>query len=146
MQLPSTSRPPSPEKVNGTRFSRLNTTSIGGILRATPSHFFAGLIDEVALWKRALSEEEIQHLMINGPGHQPPPIQISGITLANSQLQITITTREPNREHRIQIASTLSPPNWTDLPDVSFTGPDGLVLTAQFPAPQEAPRFYRVIH
>jgi hypothetical protein len=123
----------------------LNTTSIGGILRAAPSHFFAGLIDEVALWKRALTEEEIPHLMINGPGAQLPSLKINQITLANSQIQITITTPNPSQEHRLQISSTLNPPTWADLPNVSFTSPDASILTAQFAAPQEAPRFYRVI-
>lgn len=39
-----------------------NTTTIGGILRATPSAWFTGLIDDVVLWNRALSEEEVQKL------------------------------------------------------------------------------------
>ncbi len=36
----------------------LNTTTIGGILRAAPSHFFTGLIDEVVIYDRALSAGE----------------------------------------------------------------------------------------
>jgi hypothetical protein len=37
----------------------LNDTSIGGILRASASHWVTGLIDDVAIWSRALSEEEV---------------------------------------------------------------------------------------
>lgn len=40
----------------------LNTTTIGGILRGTPSAWFTGEIDDVALWTRALSPEEAQQL------------------------------------------------------------------------------------
>jgi hypothetical protein len=43
-----------------------NDTTIGGILRASPSHWVTGLIDEVALWKRALSEAEINDVRVNG--------------------------------------------------------------------------------
>ena len=36
----------------------LDTTSIGGILRADPSHWFTGQIDEVRIYSRALSAGE----------------------------------------------------------------------------------------
>lgn len=44
----------------------LNDTTIGGILRASPSHWVTGLIDEVAIWKRDLSETEIGNVKANG--------------------------------------------------------------------------------
>jgi hypothetical protein len=44
----------------------VNDTTIGGILRASPSHWITGLIDEVAVWKRALSETEINDVRVNG--------------------------------------------------------------------------------
>ena len=44
----------------------LNATSIGGIIRGNASHWVTGLIDEVALWKRALSESEVSDLYSNG--------------------------------------------------------------------------------
>jgi hypothetical protein len=34
----------------------VNTTTIGGILRANPSHWLTGMMDDVALWNRALSQ------------------------------------------------------------------------------------------
>ena len=40
----------------------LDTTSIGGILRAAPSHFFTGQIDDVRIYNRALSLDEIAWL------------------------------------------------------------------------------------
>ena len=41
---------------------RVTATSIGGILRANPSHWLTGAIDEVALWSRALTPAEIQQV------------------------------------------------------------------------------------
>ncbi|MEK7677137.1 MAG: LamG-like jellyroll fold domain-containing protein, partial [Verrucomicrobiota bacterium] len=57
-----------------------NTTSIGGILRAAPSAWFAGLIDEVAVWNRALSPAEIgilQSTAITNPPSRVQPLVIS---------------------------------------------------------------------
>ena len=44
----------------------VNNTSIGGILRASASHWSTGLIDDVAIWKRALSADEINNVIQNG--------------------------------------------------------------------------------
>jgi hypothetical protein len=53
--------PPKPE---GTWL--VNDTTIGGILRASGSHWVTGLIDEVAVWKRALAETEINTIKTSG--------------------------------------------------------------------------------
>ena len=44
----------------------MNATSIGGILRANPSHWLTGTIDDVALWSRALDPAEITSLFQDG--------------------------------------------------------------------------------
>lgn len=44
----------------------MDTLSIGGIQRAEASHFFAGEIDEVAVWERALTPAEVQALVTGG--------------------------------------------------------------------------------
>jgi hypothetical protein len=57
----------------------LNTTTIGGILRANPTHWVSGQIDEVALWNRALDEAEIMSVVTNGvpvPFSRPQPLAI----------------------------------------------------------------------
>lgn len=41
---------------------QLNTTSIGGIRRASASHWFTGIVDDVSLWSRALTKAEIEKL------------------------------------------------------------------------------------
>ncbi len=60
--------PPKPE---GTWL--VNDTTIGGILRASGSHWVTGLIDEVAIWKRALPEAEITQLKNEGLVSLFPP-------------------------------------------------------------------------
>jgi hypothetical protein len=50
----------------------LDTTTIGGILRAAPSHFFTGQIDDVHLYSRALSQAEIAWLAgVTNPFDKP---------------------------------------------------------------------------
>ena len=49
----------------------LNTTTIGGILRSSPSSWFQGFIDEVAVWNRALSPDELAILQTT-PITNPP--------------------------------------------------------------------------
>jgi hypothetical protein len=61
----------------------LNTTTIGGILRSSASSWFSGLIDEVAVWNRALTTDEIQILQstsITNPPSHLQPLAINGFT------------------------------------------------------------------
>jgi hypothetical protein len=51
----------------------VNTTTLGGILRANATHFLNGTLDDVALWNRALSPAEIQTVATTGiPPFTPP--------------------------------------------------------------------------
>jgi len=57
----------------------LNTTTIGGILRANPTHWLTGVLDDVALWSRALSAEEVASLFKDGtpvPFSKPVPLAV----------------------------------------------------------------------
>jgi len=42
-----------------------NTTALGALIRASVSGYFNGLIDDVAVWERVLSQEEIRQVMNN---------------------------------------------------------------------------------
>jgi len=58
---------------------RINTTTVGGILRANPTHWVTGLIDDVALWNRALSADEVKAVVTTGtpvPSSKPQPLAI----------------------------------------------------------------------
>jgi len=57
----------------------VNSTSIGGILRANPTHWLTGTMDDVALWERALSADEVKEVATKGtpiPFSQPQPLVI----------------------------------------------------------------------
>jgi hypothetical protein len=52
----------------------VNATSVGGILRLTAVSWVTALIDDVAVWKRALTQEEITELNMNGLNSVFPPL------------------------------------------------------------------------
>jgi hypothetical protein len=59
----------------------VDTTTVGGILRATPAAWFTGLIDDVVLWNRALSEAEVQQLataVMPTPPAKIQPLAVNG--------------------------------------------------------------------
>jgi hypothetical protein len=69
----------------------LNTTTIGGILRSSPSSWFTGLIDEVALWNRALSPDEVQILQTTSITNPPSRLQPLSIATFNSDLPAVVS-------------------------------------------------------
>ncbi len=68
-----------------------NTTSIGGILRAAPSAWFAGLIDEVAVWNRALSSNEVSILQVTSITNPPSRVQPLAINSFKADLPAVVT-------------------------------------------------------
>lgn len=66
----------------------VNAVAIGGIRRASPSAWFTGLIDEVAVWDRALSEAEIGILQVTSITN--PPVRTQ--PLAISQFRADLST------------------------------------------------------
>lgn len=63
-----------------------DTTSIGAILRATPSAWYTGQIDDVVLWNRALSEQEIVLLTQAVMPTPPAKVQPLGINSFKADL------------------------------------------------------------
>ncbi|MGH7973183.1 MAG: LamG-like jellyroll fold domain-containing protein, partial [Limisphaerales bacterium] len=68
----------------------LNTTSIGGILRSSPSSWFEGLIDEVAVWNRALSGDELQVLQVTSITNPPSRLQPLAINSFRADLPAVV--------------------------------------------------------
>jgi hypothetical protein len=65
------------------RPTTLNTTSIGAALRTDRTWYFSGMIDELAVWNRALSPAEITQLNTQGtptPGAVAQPLAIRVFT------------------------------------------------------------------
>jgi concanavalin A-like lectin/glucanase superfamily protein len=68
----------------------LNTTSIGGILRSSPSSWFEGLIDEVAVWNRGLSGPEVQVLQVTSITNPPSRLQPLSINSFKADLPAVV--------------------------------------------------------
>ncbi len=49
-------------------WDNIDATTIGGILRGNASHWVTGLIDEVGIWDRPISEEEVALIYNDGEG------------------------------------------------------------------------------
>ena len=71
----------------------VNTTSIGGIRRGAPSHWITGLIDDVAIWKRTLSADEVTDLFTNGLPTDGGPVLPLSIEVSADRL--TVARGEP---------------------------------------------------
>ena len=72
----------------------LNDTTIGGILRASASHWVTGLIDEVAIWKRALSQAEITQVVNEGLVSIFPPESIG--LVSHWPMEVVQGTKTPD--------------------------------------------------
>ena len=96
---------------NGDHFGRSNfpfRVGGNGIFDATGNHF-KGSIDEVALWKRALSDEEIQKLLEESPAKDYTALIQTDLKDSMYQHQSTVDTRftfevsDPNRLHQLDL-------------------------------------------
>jgi hypothetical protein len=85
---------------------KLTATTIGGILRTDPSHWVSGVIDEVAIWKRALSADETAQLHSDGLAPADAPT-ISLVRNGDGTLTVTYTGT-------LQAAATVDGP-WEDV-------------------------------
>lgn len=68
-----------------------NTTSIGGILRAAPSAWFLGMVDEVAVWNRALSSNEVAILQLTAITNPPSRVQPLAINSFKADLPAVVS-------------------------------------------------------
>ncbi len=64
----------------------LDTTAIGGLLRATAGNFFSGSIDEVAVWNRRLSWTEIDQLQTSPA---PPSVPATAPVVFSQPADVT---------------------------------------------------------
>lgn len=119
-----------------------DVTAIGAIVRAAVGSYFAGSIDEVALWSRALTENEVLQVQASGP--QGSSIQVSTISLAGARLQIAVNTTQDPANLKVQSIDTVDAANWTDVPNVTWTTSNGQAI-AEFDRPAVNQRYYRIV-
>jgi len=135
----------------------INTTSIGGILRADPSHWVTGLIDDVSVWSKILSPLEIFDLasgispLALGTGFS---FQITEITLDPATNDMSVTWNSlPGRTYGLYFSEILSDlENGGDIDDsitdngFSDKNPAEGVITLTFknPVPAASKVFFNV--
>ena len=122
-----------------------NTTSLGAIVRAAVgSQVTTGIMDEVALWARALSEVEVLNLFANGPtgGGGGGQLEIANITAEDNIVRISVATSADPSTLKVQSIDNVTDSNWTDVAGVTWTQADGQAI-AQFAAPASN-KFYRI--
>jgi hypothetical protein len=109
--------------------------SVGGIFRAsaTPAAtaFFNGQIDDVAIWRRALAQDEIKYVRNNGAVRKLT--QITSIGVGETTVTLTVAPVDPNGTYTVQETADLStvPGSWSSIANTSATR-NGDVLTFQF--------------
>ncbi|MEM7383463.1 MAG: LamG-like jellyroll fold domain-containing protein, partial [Verrucomicrobiota bacterium] len=91
----------------------LDTTSIGGIRRANPSHWFTGLVDDVSLFRKALSAEEVAAL---AAGTSPMDID-SGVAAQTVATAIAATALDQDGDGMLDIVEQAAGTNPLDSAD-----------------------------
>jgi hypothetical protein len=112
---------------------------IGRRYSATATQFLRGALDEVRIYDRALSFQEIRELFEGLPKLSIVSIRQSG----PNQVELLIDTSKPGRPHRVDYKTDLAQAQWQEQPDVTFET-NGL-LRASFAAPLTGSSFYRVV-
>jgi hypothetical protein len=122
-----------------------NTTTIGGILRAAPSHWVTGQIDEVSVWKSALSASKVAELADGAPavGGGQLPFQVSTVTF-DSAARSTKLVWESRAGKTYSIDRSTNLKEWLELTD----GVESEGETTEFTHPDipeaETENYYRV--
>ncbi|MFT5404244.1 MAG: hypothetical protein ACI9DF_003087 [Verrucomicrobiales bacterium] len=129
----------------------LNTTSIGGIRRASPSHWFTGTVDDVSVWSRALTEDEIVEL---AQGTSPLSLRGGGggvVENARPVIQISSTrsiawTSESDQTYGIEFSETLVDGSWISVASgLAGANGQGSFTDADAARSGRSVGFYRVV-
>jgi hypothetical protein len=125
----------------------MNNTSLGGILRESGSHWVSGVIDEVSIWSRALTEEEIALLHAEGlPQAQPRTFRIemadAGQVVTEDAFSITWSSA-PGAVYTVQYKHSLADAEWTDV--VTDLPSGGAATTFVHEVSGRMSGFYRIV-
>ena len=112
---------------------------------------YQGLMDDLGIWQRALSPNDILSIYHNGLNGKPlseglAPLRIQSITMETGALRLVFFTPFANRSHAIQMKTTLAEDQWNDLADLvpSALGEEGL-FEVTLPPPTAGIGFYQVV-
>jgi len=108
------------------------TTAIGGLLRTSASSWFSGLIDEVAVWDRALSAEEVGILQVTAITN--PPIRVQPLTINRFQADRAAVSAGGATTLRWDVSKDVSQVTIDKLGDVTGATSVGIGSTSISPA------------
>lgn len=119
-----------------------NITALGAVSRTNTVAFFNGQIDDVAVYRRSLTSNEVRYVMNYGPLPVPSQFIFIGVVSSN----VTLRFRpEPQFPYRIMEATEFAHPVsatvWNEVTNAVKTV-EGDTVTAEFPQPPGPQRFY----
>ncbi len=129
----------------------MNITSIGGILRALPSHWVSGMVDNVSVWRASLSAAAITDLVSGvDPLLSLPPevnVPVKLVTRDPATDLVTLTwNSNPGKIYKILATNDLTQPKstWVVLSTNTMSGGALTQYTDPQPAGSLGRRFYFV--
>ena len=112
---------------------------------------YQGLMDDLGIWQRALSPNDILSIYHNGLKGKPlseglEPLIIRSITMEDGEIRLVFFTPFANRSHAVQMKTTLAEDQWNDLAGLvpSALGEEGL-FEVTLPPPSAGIGFYQVV-
>ena len=112
---------------------------------------FDGYIDDLGIWNRALTSDEIDGIYQNGLGGMPLnapfiPFRVQSLGFTNgNHVRLVYTSPHSGRTHVIQRNTQLNPTNWVDETPLSTTELGGGWTQAVLSPPGGNSSFYRVM-
>ncbi len=124
-----------------------NINSLGTVYRTNAQALFNGQIDEVAIYRRSLTSNEVNYVMLNGPVPPSTAAAFTFIGVASSNVTLRYVNPTGTYQFKIQETTELMKPfsesGWTDVTNAVLSV-DGTTTTAQFPQTPGPQRFYRL--
>ncbi len=107
---------------------------------------YIGLIDEVAIYNKRLTEGQAhQHFMAAGGKPPSQPFSITGVTFAQQTRTLTLTwSSSPGQKFALQRSDNLTTPNWTTVTQVDASSGTSTTASDTIPAASKT-AFYRVL-
>ncbi len=111
---------------------------------------YQGLMDDLGIWQRALSPNDLFSIYQNGLNGKPlseglEPITIRSIAAAAGNLQLIFFTPFANRSHIVRTKTALTETHWSDLADSSPSELGDGLFEVTIPAPAAGIGFYQIV-
>ena len=114
------------------------------------ARLYDGLLDDMGIWQRGLSEVEISGIYQNGLAGKPlneefEPLNIRSISLDESNVDIQFYSPFNIRNYSVETKAALGVPEWTEQVGVEIGDLGNGSYKATFSTGQNANKFYRIV-